>query len=95
MHIGDRVAFSSSGRRARVVRVFRAGEKLIQRKQLSLLMAGVALGIDLLQAKNVGIEPFECGPQHFRTQIERHLGLRRQIQAFQIEGRQSHAALFR
>ena len=77
MHVSNAVALAAGRRRAFVVRVSGTSKQLIECQESALMLAGDMLGVDLLQAQYVGIEPFEGGPQHIRAQFKRYFGLRR------------------
>ena len=90
MDIGDAVPIRTCRRDAVVASVRRSSKKLIECRKFALRLSANWLAVDLLQAKNIGLEPGKCWSQYLRTSLQRNMRFGRQVQALQVECRNPH-----
>src|SRR5262245_42428402 len=78
------------GRDARILCVRCPGKQLVERKQATAMLSRQVLTIDLLQTQDIGAQRPQGRTKDLGAHFKRHPGLRWQIEALQVEGRDPH-----
>ena len=93
MHIGDAAPARTACCRSMEGFVWRALEEQIQCMKRSMLFMRRALAVDLLKTDHIGAQSFELWPKNIRPLLDCDSRPRQQIQAFKIEGRNTHGLI--